>query len=377
MEDAQENVTPAQPEQPPAAGPAAPPAPAKVPPPPPPPPGWYPPPPRKSTGRKIVTSILVVVLIVSLVSNMYLLAAVIAQLDHGMSKTTITEGEETQTVAFYTVAGMINDDSVRQFRRFYSTIDDDANVKAVVVRVDSPGGAVSSSDQIHDMIAKLRQAGKKVVVSMGGLAASGGYYISAGADSIVAEPTTVTGSIGVIASWPILKGTLEKLGMETVVIKSTHARGWKDEGSWLEKPSARHREHLQQVLDKIQEQFELVVTQGRGDRLKPREASYRVKLGEGPQVKTIEVTETEPFNGKIYLAEEAEELGLVDLIGYRDAAIAIAAELAGLSNPHVVEYQPRASLLSGLVRSRNSAMLSLRSIDELQTPRLLLTWKAE
>ena len=376
MQNGQENATPPQPQQPPAAGPPAPTPPARAPSPPP-PPGWYPPPPRKSRGRKIVTSILVAMLILSVVINMYLLAAVIAQLDRGMSKTTIAEGEPDQIVAFYTVAGMIDDDSVRQFRRFCTAVHKDANVKAVLLRVKSPGGSVSSSDEIHDMVGRLQQAGKKVVVSMGGLAASGGYYISAGADSIVAEPTTVTGSIGVMGSWPVLKGTLEKLGMEMVVMKSSHARGWKDEASWLDKPNARHRKHLQEVLDKIQDKFERVVKQGRADRLKPREASYHMKLGEGPEAETVEVTETEPFNGKIYLAEEAEELGLVDQIGYRDTAIDAAAVLAGLSNPHVVEYELRPGLLSGLMRSQSSSVLSLGSIDELQTPRLMLMWKAE
>jgi len=373
MQDGQQDPTAPQQQQ----RPAAPPAPVKASSPPPPPSGWYMPPSSQPKSRKILTKVLTVLLILSVVVNMYLLAAVVAQLDREMSQTTITEGQADQTIALYTVSGMINDESAQRFRQFYETIERNSDVRAVVLRVNSPGGSVSPSDQIHEMVAKIRQSGRKVVVSMGGLAASGGYYISAGADSIFAEPTTVTGSIGVMATWPVVKGTLEKLGAEMVVMKSTRASGWKDEGSFLEKPNARHRKHLQYVLDEIQDQFEQVVTEGRDERLAPRQSNYNFQVGTGPKAKTIQISETEPFNGKIYLADEALRLGLVDAIGYRDAAIDAAAKLAGLIDPNVVEYQPRSGLLANLMRTQSASVLSLSSLDELQTPRILLAWKAQ
>ena len=315
----------------------------------------------------------------SILLNLYLIAALAVTLEGGFKTTTVQKGQKDQTVAIYTVSGIINTSAVERFTRFCNFIKNDRNVKAVVLRVESPGGGVTASDQIHNLVTELKAKGKTVVVSMGAVAASGGYYISAGADEIIAEPTTVTGSIGVIVAWPIIKGTLEKIGIEPVVMKSTHSRGWKDEGSYLHKPDSRQRKHLQAILDKLQEKFENIVREGRADRLKTFQSSYSMLVGEGETARRIQHTETEPFNGKIYLADEARMLGLIDRIGYISMAVDKAAEFAGLTDARVLRYEPRRGLLSGLFQNRTTSLLDLGigSLDELLTPRILLMWKVQ
>ena len=344
----------------------------------PPAPYWAYPPRRPSAFKRILLGFGALVLFVSILMNFYLIAVLAASLDGKFSTTTIREGQEDQTVAVYAVEGIIDRAAAQHFARFYAEIKGD-DVKAVVLRVDSPGGGVTSSDQIHHLVGKLRKDGKKVVVSMGGVAASGGYYISAGADEIIAEPTTITGSIGAIMGWLVIRGTLEKIGMETVMIKSSNARGWKDEISSFKLPDPRQREHLQEILDKIQEKFEDVVRTGRGSRLKPREKTYALEVGEGDEARQETVTETEPLNGKIYLAEESKELGLIDGIGYLTDATDRAAALAGLTDAKVVRYEIRRGLLAELVGAKSSPGLELnvKSLDEFQTPRIMLMWKAE
>lgn len=377
MQDTQMPSEPTQPVDPlaqqtsaPGGAPAGPPTP--------PPPPWAQPPRRRSIGRAILLITGVVVLIGSIMLNVLLAILAVGQLDGGFRHVTISEGKASQVVAVYKVQGAIDGDAVRKFAGFYNEVKDNRNVKAVVLRVNSPGGGVSASDQIHHLVTRLQAKGKKVVVSMGAVAASGGYYISASADEIFAEPTTITGSIGVVMAWPVIRGTLEKIGMETVVIKSSHARGWKDEGSFLQQPQAHHRKHLQGLLDNIQTRFEKVVLAGRGDRLKPRQASYTVSAG-GDDPGTIEITETEPLNGKVYLSDEAKQLGLIDSVGYLSDAIDRAAALAGLDRPRVVRYDLRRSLLAELLEARSNPLLgvSIKGLDEFQTPRLLMMWKAE
>ena len=317
------------------------------------------------------------IFVFSVLMNLYLLVLLAAQLDAGFATETILKGAADQTIAVYAVTGIIDEEAAQRFSRFYDEVRTDDEVKAIVLRVSSPGGGVTASDQIHHLVKQLDKQGKPVVVSMGGVAASGGYYISAPAREIIAEPTTVTGSIGVIIAWPVLRGTLDKLGIEMVVMKSTHAQGWKDEANWVQPPAPRHREHLQEILDEIQAKFEEVVIKGRGGRLKTRKGTYTVTAGK--QDVPREVEETEPFNGKVYLAAQAKQLGLIDAIGYVSQATDRAAVLAGLQNPRVVRYAPRQGLLAELIRGQNEPLLSLsaKNLDEFQTPRILLMWKAE
>ena len=348
------------------------------------PPWWMTPPKRSSFVKRLFVGLFVLVFLLSIVMNGYLLLLLSAHLEAGMSQTVLEPGDEEQTVAVYQVQGVIGREAAANFYTFYNEIRDDQNVKAVVLRVDSPGGGMSSSDRIYAMIKELRSEGKKVVVSMGGLAASGGYYISAPADEIIAEPTTWTGSIGVMLGWLVMEGTFEKIGLDAVVMKSHRAEGWKDTPSSFRKIDARQREYLQKLLDGAQERFESVVIEARGTKdeggkISVKEVTYSIVVGKGKDAKEIEHTEQVPFNGKVYTADEAKQIGLIDDIGYEQKAIDRAAALAGLHKPKVVLYQPRKGLMERMLRAESRAPLdlSVETLDRLQTPRLLLLWRAD
>ena len=336
---------------------------------------------RRGRGWLIVLLILLGLgLIGSVVLNFTLLSdfGSVAGGAAGMKTTVFHGGRASQTVALYTVEGIIDGRAATEFRQFHNAVAHDSDVRAVVLRVNSPGGGVTSSDQICEMVKSLRGMGKRVVVSMGSMATSGGYYISAPADEIYAEITTVTGSIGVIAWWVALEGTFDKIGAEAVVIKSRHADGWKDAWGGFSPPHDYQRKHIQNVLDKMQQRFEAVVTTGRGKRLRLRPDTYTIPgKGEGRPDRTIE--ETEPFNGKIYMAEEARKLGLIDAVGYQSAAIDRAAKLARLDSPKVVRYSRRRTFMETLLRGRSapSMKLDIRTLDQLQTPRIMMLWKVE
>ena len=353
-------------------------------PPPAPPPGPGPARPRRGTSTWIIVLLILCLLGLagSVVVNVLLLADVDVAFEHGgrgMQTSVVRAGSRSETVALYTVQGILDGRSAARFEQFYKAVIDDNNVKAVVLRVASPGGGVTASDQMCELVKRLRSKGKKVVVSMGSLAASGGYYISAPANEIYAEPTTITGSIGVIAGWVVLKGTLDKIGAEPVIIKSSHAEGWKDEMSSLSAPHDYQRRHVQSVLDELQKRFEDEVQAGRGNRLKTRSATYEIPpRDDGAEPKRH--SETEPFNGKIYLASKAKALGLIDRIGYQDAAITRAAALAGLSRHRVVRYTRRRGMMEILLESRTrggAVEQGVHLLDKLQTPRFLMMYKAD
>lgn len=335
---------------------------------------------RRSTLKILLFVFGGLVLVVSLVVNLVLLADVGAGLEYGgaMDTTVLESGKSSQTIALFGVEGIIDSRAVAQFQRFYKAVVGDGNVKAVVLRVNSPGGGVTSSDQICEMVKGLRAAGKKVVVSMGSMAASGGYYISAPADEIYAEATTLTGSIGVMAGWVVLKGTLDKIGAEPVIIKSTHAHGWKDSMSSFSRPHDYQRRHLRSVLDKMQLRFEQVVKTGRGRRLVTRTGTFTIPADD-EDGKPSQYTETEPLNGKIYLAEEALEFGLIDGIAYQEEAVRRAAALAKLTNRRVVRYTRRRTFMEQLLDGRANAPLKLDTdlLHKLQTPRLMMIWKVD
>ena len=342
-------------------------------------PPWCAPPRKHSTLKRILITVVVLLLVMSTMMNVYLLALIGMGMESRLSKTVLRAGERNQTVAVYEISGVLDGKAAGAFDEFCRQVLDDGNIRAVVLRVESPGGALAPSDQIHRGVEALRAHGKTVVVSMGGVAASGGYYVSAPADEIFAEPTTATGSIGVIATWPVLQGTLEKIGVEMVVMKSAHAEGWKDSISPFHKPDERQRRHVQALLDDAQARFEDIVRKGRGDRLKERPARYEIPAPGGDGTKTVLHEETEPFNGKVYTANEAKERGLIDAIGYQSDAIDRTVELADLDRPNVVRYAPRVGLMAQLLSARAPAPLGLdaQTVETLQTPRLMMIWKVD
>ena len=335
---------------------------------------------KKSWLRRFMLVLFVCIFLLSIVMNGYLILLLGVRLRAGFDKAVIRDGAEDQVVAVYSVSGILDDEAAGWFSRFHDAIARNPNVKAVVLRVNSPGGGVAASDRMSEIVRRLKDKSRmKVVVSMGGVAASGGYYMSAPADEIIAEEATITGSIGVIAQWPVLQKALKHIGVEPMIVRSTHARGWKDDISPFHKPDARQHERLQEVLDKMQERFEQVVRDGRGKRLKTREASYTIDIVKDGRPQTVKHTEHEPFNGKVYLAREAIELGLIDRVGYLPEAIDRAARLADLSDPTVVRYKARRGLVAVLLFGRAPrAEFDVRKVlDDLQAPRIEAIWRPE
>ncbi|MCS6848520.1 MAG: signal peptide peptidase SppA [Anaerolineae bacterium] len=189
----------------------------------------------------------------------------------------------------------------------------DSQVKAILLRVDSPGGSVIGSDEIYHA---LKQANKPVVVHMGALAASGGYYVSMAADHIVAHPDTLTGSIGVISEFTNIEGLYEKLGLKSTVIKSGE---FKDFGNPTSPFTEEDRKLWQAVIDETYESFVRIIADNRGMTVE--------------EVKRL-------ADGRIYTGRQAYALKLVDQLGYFEDAVNEAASRGGITGePRVIEYR--------------------------------------
>ena len=235
-------------------------------------------------------------------------------------------------------------------RGYLHKAEDDGSVKAVVLRIESPGGSAAASQEIAAEILRFKEeSGKPVVVSMGNMAASGGYYISAYADRIVANPATLTGSIGVISEFIYIEGLLEKLGLEMEIIK---AGKYKDMGIYP--LTDEERQIMQAITDDLYEQFVDAVAEGR--HLSPE---------------TVRNLAT----GQLYIGTQALSLGLVDELGGLDRAIELAAELAGVTAPVVEEYRLSGPWWSGLLQQFQVPLLPLGE-DELTFLRMLEGWQA-
>ena len=220
--------------------------------------------------------------------------------------------EAKGTIGEASPSGVDADKVVKLLKKY----EKDDDIKAIVLRVDSPGGAVAPSQEIHDAIKRIK-AKKKVVVSMGTLAASGGYYISAPADRIYAEPGTLTGSIGVIFMHFNVRGLLEWARIDQTTLKTGK---YKDTLSPFRPIQETDREEIQGLSDDVYGQFVQAVAQGRGL----------------PEARVRELAE-----GRIYTGRKAKELKLVDELGGFEEAAAAAWELAGQSGEPKVQFPPR------------------------------------
>jgi len=243
----------------------------------------------------------------------FVLAFAIALLRARSGGTGILPGKEV--VAVVPLEGEIarSDDFVETL----ADLQENDRVGAVVVRINSPGGAVAPSQEMYEAVRSLSEV-KPVVASLGAVAASGGYYVASAADVVVASPGTLTGSIGVILSIANVRGLLDKLGVETTIVT---AGKWKDTGSPFRPITPEERAMLQQMADQVHTQFIDAVAAGRN--LDPQRAR-------------------EVGNGRIYTGEEAHEIGLVDELGGLEAAVKIAGTRAGIAGKPTMEwFSPR------------------------------------
>jgi protease-4 len=223
-------------------------------------------------------------------------------------------------IALVRIEGIILDSqtTVGELKRF----GENPSIKAIVLRIDSPGGGVVPSQEIYDAVQRVRnKSNKAVIASMGTVAASGGYYIAAATDRILANPGTLTGSIGVIMEMANIEGLLKKIGVEGVVIKSGR---YKDVGSPLRKMSDEEQALLQSVMDDVHKQFIEAVAAGR----------------------SLEVADVKALaDGRIFTGRQAKDAKLVDELGNLEDAIQLAADLSGIEGePKVVEPRRRFSI---------------------------------
>ena len=319
----------------------------------------YPMKPKKRTGWRIFWTLFITLSVLANFMLFFMLIGMSMFFAVGQkglfTEEIIREGPRTSKIAVINLEGLIDDSQSRDIHKQLKTAADDEHIKGLIIRVNSPGGFVSSSDQINNEIRKWRaQTEKPVVAFMESIAASGGYYASVACDKIVAEPTAITGSVGVILNYFVLQQLLEeKLGIEPVVVKSGEKKDWP---SSFSPPDERQLQYLHdKLISPAYERFLHVVAAGRES----------LTLD---QVKRL-------ADGSIYGADEALAENLIDAIGYLDEAIDQVLSLAGIQQAQVVEYQKPfsfASLLS--VQSRSLFNIDRDTLHEFTTPRLLYLW---
>lgn len=239
------------------------------------------------------------------------------------------------TIGVITIDGVIGEDTsllgisqnqndpVEQIRR----AQEDSSVKVVIVRINSPGGSAAKSEEIYKELVKLKKTGKKVIISMGDTAASGGYMAASAGDVIVANPATITGSIGVIMEYTNYEGLYDKLGLKSVTIKSAEH---KDIGSPTRDLTPEEKQILQGIVDDTFNQFLEIVSEGRNMPI--------------DKVKAL-------ADGRVFTGRQAMKLGLVDKLGDFYDAVDIAAKEAGIKGKPVLKYYATQNPLSALFGS--------------------------
>ncbi len=236
-----------------------------------------------------------------------------------------------QKVAVIDITGIITKSDATI--KLIHTYRDDPSIKAIVIRIDTPGGSVAPVQEIYSELQKIE---KPIVASMGGTAASGGYYVACAADTIMANPGTLTGSIGVIMQFTRMKGLYDKIGLEHQVIKSGQ---FKDTGSPFRTLTEEEQAVLQATVDNVYNQFVDTIFEARQSLLSRSEIAGLA-------------------DGRIFSGQQAMDLKLLDRIGNLPEAIELAGELAHIDGkPKVVRKEKKTSLLEQLLGVKQTSVL--------------------
>jgi len=215
-----------------------------------------------------------------------------------------------------------SEEIVRQFKKYR----ENKSIRAIVFRVESPGGGVAASQEIYEEVKKTRDAGRPIVVSMGSVAASGGYYVSCAATRIVANPGTLTGSIGVISHFLNFEPLMKKIGVEETTMKTGK---FKDIGSPFRKTTEEDKRYFHMVLSDVYDQFVDAIVEERG-----LEREQVLKYADG----------------RVFTGRQAMEYGFVDTLGTMEDAVSIAAELGGVhGKPNIVKEKKRKAFFERLI----------------------------
>ena len=345
------------------------------------------PPPRQAAprggflfGGMFMMSVLANLFLVS-VFTILVIAGIMVALAGGSDKLTerLYAGETSakDKIAIVQVDGIILEGMIGYARKQIREAGKDDAVEAVVLRIDSPGGSITASDELHHLITELRDGNpeksiqpKPVVVSMGGLAASGGYYIAMPGKPIFAERTTMTGSIGVYAAFPNLVGLTEKIGVTMQVIKRGEV---KTAGSPFGQMTPQERQVWEDSIDHAYSQFLAVVEQGRPQlkgKLREVVVDRQITTDKGAVVPYQRLR----ADGGVFSADQAKEFGLIDKVGYLEDAVQAAKTAAALGTDYkVVTYERPATLfgsLLGVQSTSPTASLDAGRLAEGVSPRI-------
>ena len=326
---------------------------------------------KKGSGWKVFWGI---VITLSLLANgvMFLgiigMAAMSSVLPSGVSSSSSAQenlqenvlvgGAKNKKIAVININGLINDEMSLWVRKQMKRCGDDPTVRGLIVRINSPGGMVSSSDQIHYEINKFKEGSNKPVLCfMHGIAASGGYYSAVACDEIMAEPTVITGSIGVIMNVMVIKELLEeKLGIDPVTIKSGRRKDWP---SMYNETTDEQKEYLDdKIIKPAYNRFVELIVEGRKDVLNEQ------------QIREL-------ADGSIFSAIEARDNKLIDEVGYFDEAVDRVQQMANISGAQVVEYQEIFSvwnMFGAEARAKKSFNIETELLERVASPKIMYLW---
>jgi protease-4 len=329
------------------------------------------PPPRRG-GRWVLVTLLIIALVISLFVNIVQLGVAVVGAA-GEVRQTVISGEGSDKVAVVPIDGIIDDNSTQTFDTLLKDVEKDSAVRALVVEIDTPGGSATASDEMYHRLDRFKNDKHvPVVIAMRGMATSGGYYVSSAGDYIFAEPGCLTGNIGVLFPRFNLSKLANEYGVyESTLTATTSGHSYKNAGSMFQPENPLDEKYLQGLVDGTFAQFKSVVETGRKGKLSDNEGDI--------------------FSGKAFIAADALTRGLIDQIGYPDAAYNYAAHLAGISSRSIVKYTPNPTLIqlltarSNLPQGEAKASAQSVSIDgfsidghtaaDLLSARPLLLWR--
>jgi len=281
---------------------------------------------------------------------------------------TVVEGSGEDKVAIISIKGVLTSESaeglliekpsiVEVVKQQLNHAKKDTHVKAILLEIDSPGGGITASDIIYNHVIKFKtDSKKKVVIYMQDVAASGGYYIASAADAIVAHPTTITGSIGVIMPLINVAGLINRYG---IVDNSITSGNMKEIGSPLKLMTPEETAILKSIIDEMYMQFVTVVATGRNMDVEA--------------VKKI-------ADGRVYTGKQALENGLVDQLGYLEDAIEVTKKMAGITTASIVRYERPYGLadllgiMTGIIARKNTIKLDIPQFHEQDNTKPMYLW---
>src|SRR3989339_2263664 len=291
--------------------------------------------------NRILRNVLIVIGVIIVLNILYLLfSGGISRRSSGKVNMNILAGGKGGGINIYGALYNLKQvcETLRKFRN-------DSSIKAIVLRIDSPGGGVAVCQEINREIYEAKKNNKILVASFGSIAASGGYYIGCATDTVFSNPGTLTGSIGVIIRYFNFEELFKKIGLSQVVIKSGK---FKDMASMSRKMTSEEEELLQGVIDNVYTQFVDTIVDNRSDKLKE---IIKLKGIKEPTTEEIRASVTSIADGRIFSGRQALEYGLVDKMGTFEDAVLFAADAAGIKGDPALVYEKKKinffELLSG------------------------------